>query len=155
VECTGLMFPAVLVAALALVAPWLATGVQIRELAADAAYQIVFLLGPGVILYRALASSPGGALRQPALGWCAGYAAEVFVFSIAASLHPREAFDAYPLVVVLIAGGWWLRTRRRPSLGSRTAGKRALVLLSVAASVALNRALPVVFANQALVVYRP
>jgi hypothetical protein len=92
------------------------------------------VLAPGVALYRALSSSPGGGLRHMAIGGGLGYALAIFAFAATAALGVRDAYFAYPALVVVPAavvalrrhGALLPRARAGPSPGP------ALALAAVA-----------------------
>lgn len=73
-------------------------------------YEAVFVVAPGWLLYRALASRPGGAIRQLAVGWALGYVCEVLAFMATAATGTRGLFVVYPLLVGVPAA---LALRRR------------------------------------------
>jgi hypothetical protein len=62
-------------------------------------YELVYVVLPGCLLFRALASRPGDGLRTLALGWALGSALEVFAFIATAALDARWLFLLYPLLV--------------------------------------------------------
>jgi hypothetical protein len=96
----------------------LAYGVSAGDALADAAYELGFVVLPGWLAYRVLASAPGGALRQLALGWALGYALEILVFLVTAGAHARGLFPLHPPVVGLAAvGAMWLQ-RSRPTMNT-------------------------------------
>jgi hypothetical protein len=88
--------PFVLVVAVA-IALWLASGVEMGEIALFGAYQLGFVAAPGWLLYRLLA--PGHSLgRTLAFGWVLGYALEILAYLLASELGARGLFPFYPLL---------------------------------------------------------
>lgn len=89
---------------------WLATGVTPLELLGFAAYQAVFVLGPGLLVLRLLrpTRSPLSAI---ALGWPVGFALELSAFALTAMAGARWLFFVYPLLV--LAGTLPLLLRRQ------------------------------------------
>lgn len=80
----------------------LLTGVALGDLAVFIGFQLAFLLVPGVVVYRALASRPGGVLRHVCIGSAVGYALELLVFIVTAALDARGWFLGYPAAVLLL-----------------------------------------------------
>jgi hypothetical protein len=81
------------------IALWLVSGVRLDEIVRFVGYELGFVLFPGLAVYRALVSPPGGRLRQVVLGWSLGYLLEILAFLLAALAGVRPAFYVYPLVV--------------------------------------------------------
>lgn len=98
----------VVVAMLAFEVGW---GANVGSALLFLAYELVYVVGPGVLLYLVLASRPGRPIRQLALGWALGSAIEVFAFMITAALGARDLFTVYPLLVAMPA--LIVLTRRR------------------------------------------
>lgn len=99
----------------------LVAGVPAPSLALFAAYEIAFVLVPGVLLYRALGGGAGGALEQVAVGWPLGYLLEVLAFVLASATGaPLALCMSYPAVAL----GAALLTRRRVPSPTAAAGPR-------------------------------
>ena len=108
-------WPALLVAA-TLAALWLGFGVSLGELVRFAGYELVLVGLPGVLCYRALSPSPGGALRHVAIGWPLGYAIGLGAFALTAALDARDLFPLIPLLAAGVAAvGLRRRATARPS----------------------------------------
>lgn len=82
---------------------WVSTGVAAIDIVRYLAYEAVYVVGPGVILYRSLSTRPGHVLRQLALGWALGYAAEVLAYTATAAVHARVLYYLWPLLALVIA----------------------------------------------------
>src|SRR4051794_849874 len=54
------------------VVSWLSTGVEPSEVGRYLAYELAYVVMPGVVAYRALSRSPGDWLTQLAVGWALG-----------------------------------------------------------------------------------
>lgn len=78
---------------------WLASGVRADEIARFVSYELVFVLLPGWLTYRALLTQPGSRLGQLVLGWTLGYLLEILAFIATAQIGMRSLFFVYPLVV--------------------------------------------------------
>ena len=93
-------------------AVWLASGVTLDEVARYVAYELVFIVLPGWLVYRALVAQPGGRLREIVFGWSLGYLLEVLAFLVTAASDLRGVFYLYPLLVGISAAAFvWKRTR--------------------------------------------
>ena len=118
----GSLVPLLLVGAalsLWIAALWLATGVTLDEVARYVAYELVFVVLPGWLVYRALVAQPGGRLREIVFGWSLGYLLEILAFFVTAASDLRGVFYVYPLLVGIPAAAVaWRRTRA--SKGART-----------------------------------
>ena len=77
----------------------LAYGANAGEVLLYLGYEVVFVVAPGWLAYRALSSHPGGGLRQLAIGWALGYAIEILAFMLTAATDTRGLFILYPLIV--------------------------------------------------------
>ena len=78
-------------------------------------YEGLFVVLPGWLAYRALASDAGDPVRQLALGWALGYVLELLAFMATAATGARFMFFLYPLLVAGLA----LATLRRRGFGPR------------------------------------
>jgi hypothetical protein len=133
----------------ALMAIWLLAGVSIGEAARFMAFEVIYVLLPGCLLYALLSPTPGGPLRVLALGWPLGYALEIGAFALTATLHIRGAFAFLPLAAAIAIGpyvmykhGWarpatsWLRGALRDrGLGRPSPGGESL-LAGIAIAIA-------------------
>jgi hypothetical protein len=115
---------------------WLSTWVSAGDVALFLGFELVFVLAPGVVLYRALCSDPGGGLRHFAIGWGLGYALSIFAFAATAALGARDAFLTYPALVLLPATALSLRRHGAllPRAGESPSSARSLALALVAAA---------------------
>lgn len=96
---------------------WLVSGVSASQIAVYVAYQALFVLGPGWLVYRWLRPHDTWSLRRLAFSWAVGYTLECAAFMLTAAVGLRSAFLAYPVVV----GAVGLVGRR---LSSETGGLR-------------------------------
>jgi hypothetical protein len=78
---------------------WLISGVSASQIARFVAYQGIFVLGPGWLVYRWLRPGDPWGLRRLAFSWAIGYALECAAFMITAAIGLRSGFLAYPAVV--------------------------------------------------------
>ncbi len=69
----------------------------------ESAYQLGWLIVPGVLVYRALSPRAGSILRQLAIGWALGYVLEILAFAATAAVGVRELLYAYPILVAAAA----------------------------------------------------
>ncbi len=117
---------AALLVASTLLGIWLISGVQIGDIARFLAFEALYVLLPGCLLYLLLcpgSSSPPSRLQVLSIGWPLGYALEVGAFALTAELHARGAFAFLPLLALLALGPCVLyRRRRAPAGGVRWRG---------------------------------
>jgi hypothetical protein len=106
------------VIAAAVASLWLVSGVTASQMVRFVAYQALFVLGPGWLVYRWLRPGDAWGLRRLAFSWALGYALECTAFVFTAAIGLRPAFLAYPAVVAVVG----LVGRR---LSSETGGLRA------------------------------
>ena len=78
---------------------WLAFGVRAGEIALFVAYEALYVVGPGFLVYSAVRRQ-AGPLERLAFGWAVGHALEIAAFALTAALGVRELFFAYPLTLV-------------------------------------------------------
>jgi hypothetical protein len=109
---------AALLVASTLLAVWLVSGVSIGDIARFIAFEALYVLLPGCLLYLLLSPESGGGLRVVAIGWPLGYALEIGAFALTAALHVRGAFTLLPLLAALALGPWVVRRRSRARLGA-------------------------------------
>ena len=95
----------------------LLTGIAWVDVGLFASYQLAFVLVPGVVTYGALASRPGGLLRHVCVGAAVGLALELTAFIGTAAIGARDAFLAYPALVLLVAAPPAWRRRRGTPVG--------------------------------------
>jgi hypothetical protein len=113
------------VVVLAAVVSWLVSGVGFGHILLFLGYELVFILAPGWLVWRALSGpEPGSPLRQLVFAWALGNAVEIAAFVITGFLGIRGALPAYPLVVAAIcARPAWAR-RRAPVAPPVVTGSR-------------------------------
>jgi hypothetical protein len=91
-------------AAAAVVAAWLATGVHVSEVLRFVGYELAFVLAPGVIIHAALATRrEPSLLERVVVGYALGLAFEIAMFTLNAALDARDLFPF--LVLPVYAGG--------------------------------------------------
>jgi hypothetical protein len=95
------------------VATWLLSGVPAGEAARFVAFEALYVVLPGCLLYLLLISDHGGRLRVLAIGWPLGYAVEVGVFSLSAAAHAREAFTFLPAISIVLIAALMIREHGR------------------------------------------
>ena len=97
---------------IAAVAAWLASGVEPGQIGRYLGYELVFVIGPGWLLFRAICPGTRSPLTQIAIGWPLGLVAEIALFSLTAALDARDLFYASPVLVGAPAAlVWWRRSR--------------------------------------------
>jgi hypothetical protein len=131
---------AVAVAVLALLGTWLGSGVQATVVLRFVAFEALWVVLPGCLLYVLLSPSPGGRLRTLAIGWPLGYAMEVGAFALTAALHVRWALDLLPLGSLVLGGLIALRPAARERLRAlvvRSGGTRSRSLSSLLVALAV------------------
>jgi hypothetical protein len=99
--------------AVAGLAAWLAAGVELGQIARYAGYELLYVVGPGLLLFRAISPETRGVLPLLAFGWPLGLVAEIGFYIATASLDVRDLFFAYPVLVGLPAALIWRRRARR------------------------------------------
>jgi hypothetical protein len=122
VRPTAAVAAALLVVGLALLAVYDA---PLPEALLYLAYEGVFVVLPGWLVYSALSSRPGGALHRLAIGWGLGYALEVLAFVATAAAGVRWLLPFYPLVAC--AAALLVLRRRGQGAGGGDALQRGLV----------------------------
>ncbi len=125
----GAGYLAVPLIASTLLAVWLVSGVSVGDIARYVAFEALYVVLPGCLLYLALSpaswelsSVPGARLRVLALGWPLGYALEIGAFALTAALHVRGAFAFLPLLAAATLGPGVLYRRRRAGGGGGALG---------------------------------
>lgn len=120
----ALLWPAAAVAA-ALIAFEVGYGAELGTALLLLGYTLGYRIVPGWLLYRFLASEPGGPVKQLALGWVTGMALEIGAFMVTAALDVRWLFALYPLIVALplvaLLGREWRRRNSEPESESEPA----------------------------------
>jgi hypothetical protein len=92
---------AALLVASTLLGIWLISGVPVGDIARFLAFEALYVLLPGCLLYLLLypgSSSPPSRLQVLAIGWPLGYALEIGAFALTAALHVRAGFAFLPLL---------------------------------------------------------
>jgi hypothetical protein len=92
---------------------WLISGVPIGDILRFVAFEALYVVLPGCLLYLLLSSDtpvPGVWLRVLAIGWPVGYAVEIGSFALTAALHVRGVFTFLPLISAVVLSLWccWL-----------------------------------------------
>jgi hypothetical protein len=103
-----------LLVALTLTCVWLLTGVAIGEALRFTAFEALYVLLPGCMLYVLLSHLPPRPLRVLAIGWPLGYALEMGAYALTAGLGARGAFSLLPLAALVVLGPL-VYVRRRPA----------------------------------------
>jgi hypothetical protein len=101
-----------------LLAVWLVSGVAVGDIAKFVAFEALYVLLPGCLLYALLSPVPGGRLRALAIGWPLGYALEIGAFALTAGLHARGVFAFLPLLAAISLGPCVVYRRRRARSGT-------------------------------------
>jgi hypothetical protein len=114
IGCPGQYFAILLVASTLAVA-WFSSDVTLGEATRFIAFEVLYTLLPGCLLYVLLSPRLEGWLRTVAIGWPCGYAIEVGWFALTAGLHAREAFAFLPLAAVAAMGPFLYRRMRKYS----------------------------------------
>jgi hypothetical protein len=114
----------ILLLAVTVLATWLLSGVVLDEAARFLAFELLYVLLPGCILYVLLSPNPGGRLRVLAIGWPCGYAIEVGVFAATAAIHARGLFTLLPLAAVVAGAPFMIAARGRERLDALPRGTR-------------------------------
>jgi hypothetical protein len=115
--------PVLLVVA-TMAATWLLSGVAVDEAARFLAFEVLYVLLPGCLLYVLLSPAPGGWLRVLAIGWPCGYAIEIGAFALTAALNLRGTFALLPLAAVAAAAPFLRGARGRERLDALRRGMR-------------------------------
>ena len=129
-----MLAPAAVVGAVA-VALLLRFDVAAWEIVRLAAYELVFVVVPGVVVFRALAGRRS-LLEHVAFGWGLGYALELAAFALTGELGLRDWFAAYPALAIA-AGLALTRARNAPEPGRAPPLGRAQVWVVAATCVAI------------------
>ncbi len=117
---------AALLVAFTLLVVWLVSGVPIGDISRFVAFEALYVLLPGCLLYALLSPAPGGRLLALAIGWPLGYALEIGAFALTAGLHARGVFAFLPLLAVITLGPCVLYRRRRTRSGPVLRGSDVL-----------------------------
>lgn len=91
---------AVVVVVAAIASTWLLSGVSVGEASRFTAFELLYVLLPGVLLYAVLAIDLDGWLRTVAIGAPLGYAINIGAFALTAGLGSRAAFAFLPLAAI-------------------------------------------------------
>ncbi len=121
---------AALAVGVTLAGTWLLSGVGAGEAARYVAFEALYSLLPGSLLYLLLGRGRGGWPAVLAIGWPCGYALEVGFFALTAALNVRGAFALLPLIALAAACPLLLRRGRgvRPESRAPVPGREALAL---------------------------
>jgi len=131
-------------------ATWVLSGVSFGDAARFIAFESVFVLLPGAMVFALVSRSPQGWLRTIAIGWPLGCALEIGAFALTAALGERSLFALLPVVALATIGPALayrrMRTpsqRPRPNLGELRGfvGRRDRSLPLLIAGMALSLAL--------------
>ncbi len=99
---------------------WLLDGLRVDEIARYVGYELVFVVGPGWLLYGIISPGTVSRLRRLTVGWALGLVGEILAFIASAALDARGLFVAYPALVLAVAvlvEAWRTeRGRPRPSI---------------------------------------
>ena len=87
---------------------WLLSGVRLADIVLFLGYEVLFVVGPGWLVYGALRPR-STALERLACGWALGYALEIGAFGLTAALDARALFVGYPAFAGILA--FWIRAR--------------------------------------------
>ncbi len=131
---------AVATAVLAVLLTWLASGVPASVLLRFLAYEALWVVLPGSLLYLLLSPAPGGRLRTLAIGWPLGYAMEVGAFALTAALHVRWALVLLPLGSLVLGGLVLSRPGARERLRALLDGAPGRVPAATAADESMGAA---------------
>ena len=108
--------PAVALAVVAVLGTWLGSGLGPSPIVRYVAFEALYVVLPGCLLYVLLSPAPGGRLRTLAIGWPLGYAVEVGGFALTASVGARGALAALPLLSLILAAALLARPAGRARL---------------------------------------
>ncbi len=88
-------------------------GVRPGDIVRFALFEILLVLAPGWLLYKALMPAVRGVLRPLSAGWALGYILLSVAYRVAAATGHRDAFILYPPLVLAILAPWaWYRCGR-------------------------------------------
>ena len=101
-------------------------------------YELVYVLVPGWLAFRALSARPGSPLRQLTFGWALGYVLEILAFIGSAAIDQRWLLVVYPVAVGALTLPRLLRGRRSAGGGREpeSAGRGAPAWAWAAAATA-------------------
>ncbi|HEV3070192.1 MAG TPA: hypothetical protein VGY76_02055 [Solirubrobacteraceae bacterium] len=122
---SGALRIALAVAVAAVLITWLASGVALTVLLRFIAFEALWVVLPGCLLYLLLSPAPGGRLRMLAIGWPLGYAMEVGAFALTAALQLRWALVFLPLSSLVLGGLLVSHGAGRERLQTTLIGSRA------------------------------
>ncbi len=128
---------AALAVGVTLAGTWLLSGVGAGEAARYVAFEALYSLLPGCLLYLLLGGGRGGWLAVLAIGWPCGYALEVGFFALSAALDVRAAFALLPLIALAATCPLLLRRRRRATPARRTVSGREALAVAAAVSAGI------------------
>lgn len=85
-------------------ASWVLSGVSFGDVARFIAFEGVFVLLPGAMVFALVSGSPQGWLRIVAIGWPLGCALEIGAFALTAALGERSLLWLLPVVALATIG---------------------------------------------------
>jgi hypothetical protein len=102
---------AVAIVGCTIAAIWLFSGVGVGEAAQFIAFEALYVILPGCLLYLVLISESGGWSRVLVIGWPLGYAIEVGAFALTAALDARTVFTFLPVISIVLIAMLFARAR--------------------------------------------
>lgn len=111
-----------LTVAITVVAAWLATGVSPSEALRFIVYQMLVVLGPGMVLHGLLVPGRRSRLERVAVGYALGIAALLGAFALTATTGTRGLLVLVPALIYVIGLVRLRRTGRSLSLRAEIAG---------------------------------
>jgi hypothetical protein len=97
---------------------WVLSGVPIEDASRYVAFEALYVLLPGCLLYILLSPAPEDWLSTIAIAWPCGYAIEIGAFALTAAVHARGAFALLPLAAVAVGAPLLMSARGRQRVGA-------------------------------------